>query len=53
MSEALEQCVLAMFGYITDLSRVDIDPTRTDTFEVKGEENQANERRAQRLKMAK
>lgn len=33
--EALEQNVLAMFGYITDTTKVDIDPERTDTFEVK------------------
>lgn len=37
LSEALEQVVLAMFSYVTDLTRVDIDPTRTDTFTVKGQ----------------
>lgn len=36
LTEALEQQILAMFSYITDLNKVDIDPSRTDTFEVKG-----------------
>lgn len=36
LSDALEQCVIAMFSYMTDLSKVDIDPKATDVFEVKG-----------------
>lgn len=36
LEEALEQVVIAMFSYVTDLTRVDIDPSRTDCFEVTG-----------------
>ena len=45
LTEALEQSVLAMFSYITDLGKVDIDPTRTDTFEVKGEKSESERER--------
>ena len=36
LEEALEQVALAMFSYITDLDRVSIDPSRTESFEVSG-----------------
>eukprot|EP01006_Ploeotia_vitrea_P047391 TRINITY_DN67124_c0_g1_i1.p3 TRINITY_DN67124_c0_g1~~TRINITY_DN67124_c0_g1_i1.p3 ORF type:complete len:124 (-),score=62.43 TRINITY_DN67124_c0_g1_i1:116-487(-) len=36
MSEALEQVVIAMFGYMTELDTVDIDRSRTFTIEAKG-----------------
>jgi len=36
LEEALEQVVLAMFAYMTDLTRVEIDPAATESFEVSG-----------------
>ena len=36
LEEAMEQVVIAMFSYVTDLTRVDIDPARTDSFVVEG-----------------
>jgi SHS2 domain-containing protein len=32
----MEQVVLAMFAYMTDLTRVEIDPAHTTSFEVEG-----------------
>jgi SHS2 domain-containing protein len=36
LEEALEQVVLAMFSYMSDITRVEIDPEREDTFTVEG-----------------
>jgi len=38
LPEALEQVILAMFAYMTDLNKVDIDhPAHTQTIEVEGQ----------------
>ncbi len=36
LDEAFEQAVIAMFAYMTDLTRVTIDPAYTQHFEVQG-----------------
>jgi hypothetical protein len=36
MIEAFEQVVVCMFGYMTELDKVDIDPTQTRTISAEG-----------------
>ncbi|EGD80736.1 archease [Salpingoeca rosetta] len=36
LKESFEQCVVAMFGYMTELDKVDIDTEKTSELEVSG-----------------
>jgi SHS2 domain-containing protein len=36
LEEAFEQAVVGMFGYMTELEKVEIDESKTNIFEVEG-----------------